>query len=581
MRISNPIDKRLDFVRKQYGQETYEKTREIVAANLGIAEADIHPGQRVDWEKFIPWLGKQVHRLLKKGPRAAPELKRLERGFLASVQPFMVKKKGRRTDIARLSPKQARQFAGRQQRALGEARGEQAKKLGYKEVARLGGGYTAVQAIVDPQAPEPPMRFHELAKMERRPNTKLEEWTEKYASFQHWLGVELGNCLQIYKVNYEPHGLTQWDTQKLGVGKLYGILKPNGKPAAAIITAADGTIWETNGPGNRPPAEKDQEYVDKFIEKHLKQPISDVAFRAPDGFPPALTAAILTILDEWPYDDNRGRRRFLRKVTGYSRQQGAGFSNVWNQMVIWILIDAPYAVIKTLTKKYQDYTKVQQYIRNAAGLYRRNASVREFSKLIDVGERLKAATQDIIDSEVPSQTFISERSLRAQDDPEYLREILRRQAQGLQLASETPRGKIAQTTLNAINTTLFALEATQEDPHADYLANVDFFIIGALKDHGLNIPNKLQELMRDAARAAGGAQPRGSRRGNPTTARALIKECQRLWESYCERPNKTRLRAVVKHCEAMKASKAATVGAERKRCMRSVQAEARQHKWSL
>ncbi len=96
---------------------------------------------------------------------------------------------------------------------------------------------------------------------------------------------------------------------------------------------------------------------------------------------------------------------------------------------------------------------------------------------------------------------------------------------------------------------------------------------------------KLLELIRDAARAAGGARPRELRRGNPrrkvSSAQTLIRECQRLWEHYCERPGKTRLRAVAKHCEAMKASTAKSVKAERTRCMRSVRAEAKARGWKL
>jgi hypothetical protein len=65
------------------------------------------------------------------------------------------------------------------------------------------------------------------------------------------------------------------------------------------------------------------------------------------------------------------------------------------------------------------------------------------------------------------------------------------------------------------------------------------------------------------------------------TAKALIAKCQKLWEAYCKKPGVTKLRAVAKHCEAMKSSKAKSVAEERKRCMRSVQAEAKERGWKL
>jgi hypothetical protein len=92
---------------------------------------------------------------------------------------------------------------------------------------------------------------------------------------------------------------------------------------------------------------------------------------------------------------------------------------------------------------------------------------------------------------------------------------------------------------------------------------------------------KLLELMRDAARDAGGAQPRRGPGGNPTGARGLIKECQTTWESYCEKPGKTRLKKVFSTLKKMETSKATTVKAERSRCLRSARAEDRKHGYGL
>lgn len=59
-------------------------------------------------------------------------------------------------------------------------------------------------------------------------------------------------------------------------------------------------------------------------------------------------------------------------------------------------------------------------------------------------------------------------------------------------------------------------------------------------------------------------------------AYSLIKTCQELWESYCERPSKKRIKAVLDHLETMKASKSAKVKSERQRCLRAARAEARE-----
>lgn len=61
----------------------------------------------------------------------------------------------------------------------------------------------------------------------------------------------------------------------------------------------------------------------------------------------------------------------------------------------------------------------------------------------------------------------------------------------------------------------------------------------------------------------------------------LIKHCQKLWESYCERPSKKRLRLVLAHLEKMKESTSAKVKSERSRCLRAAKAEAKSLKMKL
>ena len=56
-------------------------------------------------------------------------------------------------------------------------------------------------------------------------------------------------------------------------------------------------------------------------------------------------------------------------------------------------------------------------------------------------------------------------------------------------------------------------------------------------------------------------------------AAALIKQCRKLWEHYCERPSETRLEKIIKHCEKMRESNAKTVRYEKMKCMRAVKKE--------
>jgi hypothetical protein len=346
----------------------------------------------------------------------------------------------------------------------------------------------------------------------------------------------LGNCLQFYKVNYAAHGESQFEIQRAG-GKLYGILDPKGKPVAAILTGRDGSIRETNGPGNRPPPEKDQEYVDRFAQKHLKQDVKDTAFHPPEGFPPQIKGIIEYLLDYWFTDDARGRRRFLRKAQGYARQQGADFSEVWPRFAIYILEDSKYSALNSAVSESLPSSKwppggpideVIPAIHRVVQLYKRGGSRAQFLAAAEYGSDWVGPAGAVRNA-------------------------------AMAMAEEHPVMKGS----GAANAMLYAASSGMHD-----LAAPDY-------------TQKLLELMRDAARAAGGAQPRRGPGGNPTTARALIKECQRLWEYYCERPNKTRLKAVVKHCEAMKKSKATTVAQERRNCIRCVRAEARANKWEV
>lgn len=69
-----------------------------------------------------------------------------------------------------------------------------------------------------------------------------------------------------------------------------------------------------------------------------------------------------------------------------------------------------------------------------------------------------------------------------------------------------------------------------------------------------------------------------STRKKATPATTLIKRCQKLWETYCEKPTKKNLRAVLAHLDKMKESKAESVKKERSRCLRVANKEAKRLK---
>jgi hypothetical protein len=68
---------------------------------------------------------------------------------------------------------------------------------------------------------------------------------------------------------------------------------------------------------------------------------------------------------------------------------------------------------------------------------------------------------------------------------------------------------------------------------------------------------------------------KSSAREKASPADRLIRRCGKLWDHYCKRPGKKRLEAVLEHAETMKASTSKKVKAERTKCLRSANAEAK------
>ncbi len=71
------------------------------------------------------------------------------------------------------------------------------------------------------------------------------------------------------------------------------------------------------------------------------------------------------------------------------------------------------------------------------------------------------------------------------------------------------------------------------------------------------------------------AKKKASKKPKKGSARELIATCRKHWDTYCERPNKTNLKKVFKHLDKMAESTAKSVKDERRKCMRSARAEAK------
>jgi hypothetical protein len=542
VRFKNPIGKRLDFVRKQYASrpEVFAITRTMVAHALRVAPKDIDLESSEKWEKAIPWLGKQVNSLLKKRDKGADisrELSRLDKSFLTTVRAFVdrPKRKGKRqAQLATMSPKQARKFAARTVKDKLEKKQEQAAKAGYKMVKRLGDGYVAVVGMPNVKAPPFPRGLEEQKR-----------WVEENAKFQQWLGTKMNNCLGFFGAYENTFPLGKFDVQRKG-GKLYAIVDPNGKPVAATLTNAKGKVIETNGPGNRPPPESAQPYIEK-LEKAMKWVSGKLtAFHPPQGFDERITGAIEGLIDSGYFTDNlRERRYFIRKVTGYSRQAGADFSEVWPKFAMHILVGSKYSALNSV-KKIAGKAEIQRVIIRVAKLYKSDGSTKEF-------RRAAYAAIDAAGTEEAAELATTRAGYAAYVGAE---------AASAASASGLDTFKAASAARSAVN--------ASPTKHA------------AAED----CAKKLLELMREAASNAGrNLQRRQNPKKTKKAARKatpqyqiLINRCQKLWDAYCEKATKKNLRAVLGHLDKMKNSTSKKVADERRRCLRVANKEARRLK---
>jgi len=255
--IPNPLRPRLSFVKQTYEErpEVYLRVTDIVKEAAGlteIGERDWRP-----WEKQIGKLGTEIGRLDKSLRKGKISEAQFERGVESARSKFL--------EMARAEDEadaERHATVRRKVQRRAEARKSRAEEIaaktssGYQVVApKLVGGHVGVEAMVNRDAP----RFPQGLEAQKR-------WVAENAPFQQWLGVQMGNCLQFYKVNYVAYGAQHFETQRSG-GKLYAVLSKDGKPVAAVLAMKTGRIKDANGPGNRSPSGLAQRAMLQLIEK--------------------------------------------------------------------------------------------------------------------------------------------------------------------------------------------------------------------------------------------------------------------------------------------------------------------------
>jgi hypothetical protein len=550
IRFRNPIKKRLEFVERQHALRPAvgEITTAIVSKALQKAPREIHPAQTIYWEKHIPWLGSQVSKLekLKSQGRISQiayqsEIKKLGHSFLDVVKAFeRPKRKGvRQLELARLSPKQARLFAARAGKIRHEEKILQAKKAGYAKIKDLGNGYSAVIGLPNLKAPPFPIADLNAQRL----------WVEENAKFQQWLGVEMKNCLQFYKVNYMPYGASKYDIQRKG-GKLYAILDPKNSPVAALLTDPKGQVIEENGPNNQPPPESAMPYIEKFEKLIGFAKGAKTRFVAPPGFDEKIGAVIERILDSRAFsEDLRLRRYFIRKAQGYARQAGADFSNVWPKFAIYILVESPYSALSSLRKiKYKKKREIAKIIIQVARLYQKGRTKEEFGAALEAAEAAAWPARE-------AAAWAAARTARVAEEAAVVA------VAADAAAAEAVAAAVAAAAVAAAAAAEFASTGS----------------IAAYKGYA----KKLLELMREAAQRANinmqrlvERNPRKRREiRRPTRVRSsskMILKCRKLWEAYCKKPGKKRLKAISDHLKMMKYSNSKRVKKEYKRCLKAV-----------
>jgi len=537
--IPNPLRPRLSFVKQTYEErpEVYRRVTDIVKEAAGLTE--IGERDRRPWEKQIGKLATVIGKADKK----------LRKGQMSRAE-FDEAADRAREDFLRLARVEDEAESGRQRkgRETIARRKERLETLaaktseGHKIVApKLVGGYIGVEATPNRDAP----RFPSGLEAQKR-------WVAENAPFQQWLGVQMGNCLQFYKVNYVAYGAKHFETQRNG-GTLYAVLSKDGKPVAAVLATKDGRIVDANGPLAQRAMLQLIEKMGLHFGEHQGREGNQLGIERADA---RLERLFEEFVDYWPYRDLDTRDLWMQRIRLAASQNGFDFEPALRKFLVYVLVGSKkYSALASVKKtKYPKKRDVEKVIVRVARLIQKGASLRE----------LRAAAD--------SAAYAAAEAARA-----AAAEAARAAAVGYVAAARAAAAAPAAAARAAADSA--AAYAARNDYAAALLYFVEQQAQAPRRRRRQQNPSTekvptLKQLLAPKSNPQGKtAKKKTTRKPKAGSAAGLVKDCRRLWEHYCERPNKTRLKAVLKHCEKMAESSAKSVKEERARCMRSARRE--------
>lgn len=263
-RFLNPIRGKLRFVEKNYRPEVAAWVRAVVLREAGLSEGE---DTQTSWELEINQLASDANRIFKavrkqriSEEEGEAELVDLEARFVERVN-----------DFNRMDEYFPGVTPGEVQRYMEEGRFEDFDRLrdyfpdmtpieiwqlidagihmrDTELAARLSGGYIVLENRPD---------FAGFADYDPREAKSLAERADfredvmRFAPFQHWVGEELGVCLQCWHVNFAARGLGYIKSQERGDFSIFVILDSKGRPRAAANVLPRGRVRELLGPSNK------------------------------------------------------------------------------------------------------------------------------------------------------------------------------------------------------------------------------------------------------------------------------------------------------------------------------------------
>ena len=240
--MRNPVMRRLDYIKRNYSPEVYDRVEELVEKALG--DSDVDEETYREWETQLPSLAAKLNRINKRHKKGAislldarAEQDLAEQEFLEQAAPD-----------APMIPR------------------------GSEFVTDLSRGYYVVKANIIPD--EDNLAFYDslafyCGESEDVSTFKFfKDLVDKVAPFQQWLGEQMGNCLRFYSdTDALVSGCDYFRNMIENEGNLYAVIRSSGQPKIAIftyLTQDQEVAHEYFGKANTP---ADRDLLDEFFEK--------------------------------------------------------------------------------------------------------------------------------------------------------------------------------------------------------------------------------------------------------------------------------------------------------------------------